>query len=47
MAPPAGSIPLPAPGAFPGFLQGEVSAGRVVVETTAQVIGGQLNPACH
>ena len=33
--------------AFPGFLQGEVSAGRVVVETTAQVIGGQLNPACH
>jgi peptidoglycan/xylan/chitin deacetylase (PgdA/CDA1 family) len=33
--------------AFLDFLQGEVSAGRVVVETTAQVIGGPLNPACH
>ena len=32
---------------FLDFLQGEVSAGRVVVETTAQVIGGPLNPACH
>jgi peptidoglycan/xylan/chitin deacetylase (PgdA/CDA1 family) len=28
------------------FLQAEVAAGRVVVETTAQVIGGPLNPAC-
>jgi len=33
--------------AFLDFLQGEVSAGRVLVETTAQVIGGPLNPACH
>jgi len=33
--------------AFLDFLQGEVAAGRVVVETTAQVIGGPLNPACH
>ena len=33
--------------AFLDFLQGEVNAGRVVVETTAQVIGGPLNPACH
>ena len=33
--------------AFLGFLQGEVTAGRVVVETTSQVIGGPLNPACH
>ena len=33
--------------AFLDFLQAEVSAGRVVVETTAQVIGGPLNPACH
>jgi peptidoglycan/xylan/chitin deacetylase (PgdA/CDA1 family) len=28
------------------FLQGEVAASRVVVETTAQVIGGPLNPPC-
>ena len=33
--------------AFLDFLQAEVNAGRVVVETTAQVIGGQLNPACQ
>jgi hypothetical protein len=33
--------------AFLDYLQGEVTAGRVVVETTAQVIGGPLNPACH
>ena len=32
---------------FLDFLAAEVSAGRVVVETTAQVIGGQLNPACQ
>jgi hypothetical protein len=33
--------------AFLDFLQHEINAGRVVVETTAQVIGGPLNPACH
>ncbi|HKR72310.1 MAG TPA: polysaccharide deacetylase family protein [Streptosporangiaceae bacterium] len=33
--------------AFLDFLQGEINAGRVVVETTAQVIGGPLNPACN
>jgi peptidoglycan/xylan/chitin deacetylase (PgdA/CDA1 family) len=33
--------------AFLDFLQGEVTAGRVVVETTSQVIGGPLNPTCH
>jgi len=33
--------------AFLDFLQAEVNAGRVVGETTAQVIGGPLNPACH
>jgi peptidoglycan/xylan/chitin deacetylase (PgdA/CDA1 family) len=33
--------------AFLDFLQGEATAGRVVVQTTAQVIGGPLNPACH
>jgi hypothetical protein len=33
--------------AFLDFLQGEVGAGRVVVETTAEVIGGPLNPACQ
>jgi peptidoglycan/xylan/chitin deacetylase (PgdA/CDA1 family) len=32
--------------AFLDFLQVEVGAGRVVVATTGQVIGGQLNPAC-
>jgi hypothetical protein len=32
--------------AFLDFLRGEVNAGRVVVRTTAQVIGGPLNPAC-
>jgi hypothetical protein len=32
---------------FLDFLAAEVSAGRVVVETTAQVIGGPLNPACQ
>jgi peptidoglycan/xylan/chitin deacetylase (PgdA/CDA1 family) len=41
------SISPPKLSAFLDFLQGEVSAGRVVVETTAQVIGGPLNPACH
>jgi peptidoglycan/xylan/chitin deacetylase (PgdA/CDA1 family) len=33
--------------AFLDFLQAEVSAGRVVVKTTAEVIGGPLNPACN
>src|SRR5262249_5115779 len=33
--------------AFLDFLQGEVAAGRVVVQTTPQVIRGPLNPACH
>ncbi|MGN6379482.1 MAG: polysaccharide deacetylase family protein [Gaiellales bacterium] len=33
--------------AFLDFLQGEVDAGRVVVETTGQVIGGPVNPACQ
>ena len=33
--------------AFLDFLQGEINAGRVIVETTAQVIGGPLNPACN
>ena len=33
--------------AFLDFLQGEINAGRVVVETTAEVIGGPLNPACQ
>jgi len=33
--------------AFLDFLQGEINAGRVIVETTAQVIGGPLNPACE
>jgi peptidoglycan/xylan/chitin deacetylase (PgdA/CDA1 family) len=41
------SISLPKLTAFLDFLQGEVTAGRVVVKTTAQVIGGPLNPACH
>jgi peptidoglycan/xylan/chitin deacetylase (PgdA/CDA1 family) len=41
------SISLPKFTAFLDFLQGEVAAGRVVVKTTAQVIGGPLNPACH
>jgi peptidoglycan/xylan/chitin deacetylase (PgdA/CDA1 family) len=41
------SISLPKLTAFLDFLQGEVTAGRIVVETTAQVIGGPLNPACH
>ena len=31
-------------GAFLDFLQGEVSAGNVTVRTTAQVIGGPVNP---
>jgi hypothetical protein len=33
--------------AFLDFLQAEVNAGRVAVETTAQVIAGPLNPACN
>jgi peptidoglycan/xylan/chitin deacetylase (PgdA/CDA1 family) len=33
--------------AFLDFLQAEVNAGRVVVETTTQAVGGSLNPACH
>jgi peptidoglycan/xylan/chitin deacetylase (PgdA/CDA1 family) len=41
------SISLHKLSAFLDFLQGEVNAGRVVVETTAQVIGGPLNPACN
>jgi len=32
---------------FLDFLQGEIAAGRVVVETTAQVINGPFNPACQ
>jgi peptidoglycan/xylan/chitin deacetylase (PgdA/CDA1 family) len=32
---------------FLDFLQGEIAVGRVVVETTGQVIGGPLNPACN
>jgi hypothetical protein len=32
---------------FLDFLTAEVSSGRVVVETTGQVIGGSLNPACQ
>jgi peptidoglycan/xylan/chitin deacetylase (PgdA/CDA1 family) len=34
-------------GAFLDFLQAEVAAGRVVVETTEQVVGGPANPACQ
>jgi len=34
-------------GEFLDFLQAEQQAGRVAVRTTAQVIGGPLNPACH
>lgn len=30
--------------AFLDFLQGEVTSGRVVVQTTAQVIGGPVQP---
>lgn len=41
------SISPPELSAFLDFLQGEVTAGRVVVETTAQVIAGPLNPPCH
>jgi hypothetical protein len=41
------SISPPKLSAFLDFLQGEITAGRVVVKTTAQVIGGPLNPACH
>ncbi|HEV2450507.1 MAG TPA: polysaccharide deacetylase family protein [Streptosporangiaceae bacterium] len=41
------SISPPELSAFLDFLQGEVSAGRVVVKTTAEVIGGSLNPACQ
>jgi peptidoglycan/xylan/chitin deacetylase (PgdA/CDA1 family) len=33
--------------AFLDFLQGEVSAGRVVVETTEQVVSGPFNPPCN
>jgi len=33
--------------AFLDFLQGEINAGRVVVKTTAEVVGGPLNPACN
>jgi peptidoglycan/xylan/chitin deacetylase (PgdA/CDA1 family) len=33
--------------AFLQFLQGEVTAGKVVVETTSQVVGGTFNPACN
>lgn len=33
--------------AFLDFLQIEVNAGRVQVKTTAEVIGGPLNPACN
>jgi peptidoglycan/xylan/chitin deacetylase (PgdA/CDA1 family) len=32
-------------GAFLDFLQGEVAGGRVTVQTTAQVIGGEVKPA--
>src|SRR5215472_11346848 len=41
------SISPPKLSAFLDFLQGEIAAGRVVVKTTAEVIGGPLNPACH
>jgi peptidoglycan/xylan/chitin deacetylase (PgdA/CDA1 family) len=41
------SISPPKLSAFLDFLQGEVTAGRVAVKTTAQVIAGPLNPACH
>jgi peptidoglycan/xylan/chitin deacetylase (PgdA/CDA1 family) len=41
------SISLHKLSAFLDFLQGEVAAGRVVVKTTTEVIGGPLNPACH
>ena len=41
------SISPPKLSAFLDFLRGEVAAGRVVVKTTAEVIGGALNPACH
>jgi peptidoglycan/xylan/chitin deacetylase (PgdA/CDA1 family) len=41
------SISLPKLTAFLDFLQREVTAGRVVVKTTTQVIGGPLNTACH
>ena len=41
------SISPPKLSAFLDFLQGEITAGRVVVKTTAEVIGGPLNPACH
>jgi peptidoglycan/xylan/chitin deacetylase (PgdA/CDA1 family) len=34
-------------GALLDFLQSEAGAGRVLVETTAQVVGGPLNPACQ
>src|SRR5439155_27291330 len=33
--------------AFLDFLHAEVNAGRVVVKTTAEAIGGLLNPVCH
>jgi peptidoglycan/xylan/chitin deacetylase (PgdA/CDA1 family) len=33
--------------AFLDFLNGEITAGRVVVRTTQQVIGGPFNPTCH
>ena len=33
--------------AFLDFLQAEEVAGRVVVRTTGEVIGGPANPACH
>jgi len=32
--------------AFLDYLRDEVNAGRVIVQTTAQVIGGPSNPAC-
>jgi peptidoglycan/xylan/chitin deacetylase (PgdA/CDA1 family) len=41
------SISLHKLSAFLDFLQVEVAAGRVVVKTTAEVIGGPLNPACQ
>jgi len=33
--------------AFLDFLQSEINAGRVMVKTTAEVIGGPQNPPCH
>jgi peptidoglycan/xylan/chitin deacetylase (PgdA/CDA1 family) len=41
------SISLAKLTAFLDFLRAERRAGRIVIETTAQVIGGPANPACQ